>query len=200
MTAERTRIWRPHAKTARSVQGFAHFGRGVSPTDTRHRSLGARGTASTWAVVRCPVGRNAAVTNKENRAPRRPPVFDLDPEVRRAARVNVERFDRTHARARAGSHSYRSLELIYFEEGGGQHRIGDCSWEVSVGNLFLISLGEVHDVGEIGGARGWAVEFSADAMRQRVWVDFLWPGNPPSALASSGCHEWSCGYDCGPSE
>jgi quercetin dioxygenase-like cupin family protein len=56
------------------------------------------------------------------------------------------------------------LELVYFEEGGGQHRIGDRSWKVSAGDLFLISHGEVHDVGEIGGARGWAVEFSADAI------------------------------------
>jgi quercetin dioxygenase-like cupin family protein len=87
----------------------------------------------------------------------KPPVFDLDPEVRSGTRVNVERFDRTHARARAGPHGHRSLELLYFEAGGGQHRIGGRSWEVSAGDLFLISPGEVHDVGGIGDSHGWVV-------------------------------------------
>lgn len=38
------------------------------------------------------------------------------------------------------------------------------------------------------------------ASRQPVCKDFSCQGNPPSALASSRYHEWSCGYDCGPSE
>jgi AraC family transcriptional activator of pobA len=104
------------------------------------------------------------VTNREDGAPLRPPVFDLEPEVRGTARVNVERFDRTHDRVRAGPHGHRSLELLYFEEGGGRHRIGGRAWGVSAVDLFLISPGEVHDVGGIGEARGWAVEFSADAI------------------------------------
>jgi AraC family transcriptional activator of pobA len=35
---------------------------------------------------------------------------------------------------------------------------------VSAGDLFLIAPGQVHDVADIGEARGWAVEFSADAI------------------------------------
>ncbi len=54
----------------------------------------------------------------------------------------------------------------------GQHRIEDHSRKVSAGDLFLISPGEVRDVGGIDDARGWVVEFSADAI-----------GDPGSATA-----------------
>lgn len=106
-----------------------------------------------------------------------PPIYDLEQEVRGGTRINVERFDRMHDRALAGSHGHRSLELLYFEEGGGTHRVGSRSWEVSAGDLFLISPGEVHDVGDIGDAWGWAVEFSADAI-----------GEPSGASALLSCY------------
>jgi AraC family transcriptional activator of pobA len=82
------------------------------------------------------------------------------------SRVNVERFNRAHERARAGAHGHRVLELLYFDRSGGRHRVGDRSWEISAGDLFLVSPGEVHDVSGIGEASGWAVEFPADVLAE----------------------------------
>ena len=64
----------------------------------------------------------------------------------------------------SGPHAHQFLAVIYFERGGGRHRIGAQAWDVSAGDLFVIAPGEIHDVGELGDAEGWLIEFSADVI------------------------------------
>jgi AraC-like DNA-binding protein len=77
-----------------------------------------------------------------------------------------------------GPHGHHDLQLLYFERGGGRHRLGARSWEVRAGDLFLIPPGAVHDVGGLGDAAGWVVQFSADAMGADGGVLLSWRANP----------------------
>lgn len=78
--------------------------------------------------------------------------FRLEPE-------NTERFLRAHA--------HRFFEVIYFEEPGGVHRLGQETWESSAGDLLVIAPGQVHewapDVLERN-AVVWVLEFTAAAL------------------------------------
>jgi AraC family transcriptional activator of pobA len=104
------------------------------------------------------------VTHMGKGTTRKLPSVGLEPGAADAPRITVEWLDRGHHLVRVGPHDHPYLELIYFERGGGRHRIGPQGWEVSAGDLFLVAPGEVHDAGELEGAEGWVVGFSADAI------------------------------------
>jgi AraC family transcriptional activator of pobA len=111
---------------------------------------------------------------------RKHPMFALEPVAPDAPRICVEWLDRDHAMALSGPHGHRFLALTYFERGGGRQRIGSQEWDVSTGDLFVIAPGETHDVGELGEAEGWMVEFSADVIEPAgETAAFLsWHSNP----------------------
>lgn len=78
--------------------------------------------------------------------------FRLEPE-------NTQRFLTPHA--------HRFFEVIYFEEPGGVHRLGNETWESEAGDLLVIAPGQVHewapDVLERH-ATIWVLEFTAAAL------------------------------------
>jgi AraC family transcriptional activator of pobA len=96
--------------------------------------------------------------------------------------VDLQRFGTEHPRVVVGPHGHRDLELLYFERGGGEHRVGAHTWPVREGDLVLIAPGQVHDLAGMGAdAVGWAVEFSPQDIRD-LRVDapslLLWRANP----------------------
>jgi hypothetical protein len=44
-------------------------------------------------------------------------------------RIAVQWFDRRHERVRLGPHRHRDLELMYFQRGGGTHRLGTRTYD-----------------------------------------------------------------------
>jgi AraC family transcriptional activator of pobA len=79
-------------------------------------------------------------------------------------RIEVLRFDRRHPRVRLGAHRHRDLELMYFERGGGTHRLGGCTYDAAAGDVLLVTPGLVHDAASLPPATGWTVEFDPQAV------------------------------------
>jgi AraC family transcriptional regulator, transcriptional activator of pobA len=48
---------------------------------------------------------------------------------------------------------------MYFERGGGSQRLGARTYQVTSGDVLLVTPGVVHDVPVVGDSRGWVVEF-----------------------------------------
>lgn len=102
------------------------------------------------------------------------------------AAIEVIAFHSGHARAVLGPHLHGDLELMYYAAGEGEDRLGDARFEVSAGDVVLITPGIVHDASALADAQGWAVEFSADAATLRHSGDSdhrasaraLWWANP----------------------
>jgi len=108
------------------------------------------------------------------------PTFTARQEGSGAA-VEVIPFAPGHARAVLGPHLHGDLELMYFADGAGTDRLGDARFDVDAGDLLLVTPGIVHDASGLGTARGWAVEFDADAARRGSDADRpggLWWANP----------------------
>jgi AraC-like DNA-binding protein len=85
--------------------------------------------------------------------------FRLEPE-------NTERFLTPHA--------HQFFEVVYFEEPGGLHRLGDEGWESAAGDLLVIAPGQVHewakDVLEKRPAI-WILEFTAAALSPALYAE-----------------------------
>jgi AraC family transcriptional regulator, transcriptional activator of pobA len=79
------------------------------------------------------------------------------------AAVEVLRFDSGHRRVLLGPHRHDDLELMYFADGAGTDRLGDQAFDVTSGDILLVTPGIVHDASGLGTARGWAVEFGVGA-------------------------------------
>ena len=78
--------------------------------------------------------------------------FRLEPE-------NTEQFLTPHA--------HRFFEVVYFEEAGGVHRLGDLVWESAIGDLLIIPPGQVHEWAEDvleSKATIWVLEFTTSAL------------------------------------
>ncbi|MDP9475336.1 MAG: AraC family transcriptional regulator [Actinomycetota bacterium] len=93
-------------------------------------------------------------------ATRKHRMFKLEPAAPGAPRVCIEWLDRNHEMARSGPHGHQFLAIVYFEQGGGLQRIGSREWEAREGDLFVILPGDTHDVGGLGDAEGWLLEFN----------------------------------------
>ncbi|WP_139980250.1 AraC family transcriptional regulator [Nocardioides litoris] len=109
------------------------------------------------------------------------PLFGpLDPGPMRPA-VKVAPFDSSHTRVGVGAHAHHDLEILYFAEGTGSHRISGHDLEIEPGTLFLVPPRLAHDLGGMGDARGWVVEFSPSAMASIPEIAGslpLWRANP----------------------
>ena len=101
------------------------------------------------------------------------------------AAVEVIAFTGGHARALLGPHLHGDLELMFYAAGAGEDRLGDVRFDVRAGDVLLVTPGIVHDASGLGDARGWAVEFGADAATvgggagaARTSAARLWWANP----------------------
>lgn len=99
------------------------------------------------------------------------------------AAVEVIAFMARHARALLGPHLHGDLELMFYAAGTGTDRLGEAGFDVRAGDVLLVTPGIVHDASGLADARGWAVEFSADAAtvagRERsAGAARLWWSNP----------------------
>ncbi len=99
--------------------------------------------------------------------------------------LEVLAFDSAHTRVLLGPHLHGDLELMFYAAGEGVDRLGEFSFDVRAGDLLLVTPGIVHDAGGMAGARGWALEFTADSAvlgrAQPRGVDTaarLWWSNP----------------------
>ncbi len=98
------------------------------------------------------------------------------------AGIEVIAFSAGHERVLLGPHLHGDLELLFHAENAGTDRLGGHSFEVSAGDVLLVTPGIVHDASGLGDARGWAVEFGADAAGAAAERDGgvarLWWANP----------------------
>src|SRR4051812_33534224 len=74
-------------------------------------------------------------------------------------RIGIRRLNRTQERVFLGPHRHQDLLLLYAERGHGSHRLGSRTYDVTPGDLFLVTPGLVHDAGALVTVTGWAVEF-----------------------------------------
>ena len=70
-------------------------------------------------------------------------VFGFEPDES-APSLHVSRIEPPQAERLIEPHSHQHLELLYFEQAGGLHRVGTDEWETEAGDLVLIAPGEVH--------------------------------------------------------
>jgi AraC family transcriptional activator of pobA len=102
-----------------------------------------------------------------------------------ASAIELIPFDAGHPRAQLGAHLHGDLELMFYASGRGVDRLGRSQFEVGPGDVLLVTPGIVHDASRLATARGWAVEFGADAVqagpgqpRQGEAAARLWWSNP----------------------
>lgn len=111
----------------------------------------------------------------------RPPLYDFAPPDPTVLRIEVQRVNRYHVLLQMGLHAHRFLEVLYFEQGGGWHRLGAKTWEIQSGTLFAIAPNELHDASGIAEAEGWVVLFTADAIKPacpQIGSYLHWLGDP----------------------
>ena len=80
----------------------------------------------------------------------------------------------------SGPHVHDYLVFVYYDQGGGWHRVGALQRPAAAGDLYLIAPGEVHDSEQDDQASGWIVYFNAEALGEErlEFESFLWPGDP----------------------
>jgi AraC family transcriptional activator of pobA len=78
-----------------------------------------------------------------------------------------------------GTHTHDFLTLAFFERDGGWMRSGKRTWDLRVGDAFVIPPGEVHDPRGLAQAEGWAVFFPAEVLAPSSSGVFLsWRAHP----------------------
>ncbi len=78
--------------------------------------------------------------------------------------IEIQWLDSEHILLTMTPHSHQFLQLIYFEQGGGQYQLSNRTWDVVPGDLFLTALNETHDASRLTTAKGWVVLFTAAAI------------------------------------
>lgn len=98
--------------------------------------------------------------------PAMPELFNFQP-TSGGPQVRAFRLEPEHTAAFLTPHAHRFFEVVYFEEPGGLHRLGDRTWESVAGDLFIIPPGHVHEWAEdvlVKQATIWVLEFTAAAL------------------------------------
>ena len=109
-----------------------------------------------------------------------PPLFAFEAAAG-APLVSILRFgpDLAASGGLPGAHSHDYLALAYFERDGGSLRLGDRTWELKAGDVFVSSPGEVHDPSGLAEAEGWAVFFPAEVLAPSgSGAFFAWRSHP----------------------
>jgi AraC-like DNA-binding protein len=95
-----------------------------------------------------------------------PELFHFSP-IASGPQVRAFRLEPSHTGQRLTPHAHRFFEVVYFEEPGGIHRLGDQTWDSTAGDLLIIPPSQVHewakDVLEKR-ATIWVLEFTAAAV------------------------------------
>ncbi|MEZ4699958.1 MAG: AraC family transcriptional regulator [Rhodothermales bacterium] len=81
--------------------------------------------------------------------------------------VRAFRLEPQHTQQFLTPHAHRFFEVVYFEEPGGVHRLGDEVWESTAGDLLIIPPGQVHEWAEDVFEKQstiWILEFTASAL------------------------------------
>lgn len=81
--------------------------------------------------------------------------------------VRAFRLEPEHTQRFLTPHAHRFFEVVYFEDPGGVHRLGDQVWESAAGDLLVIPPGQVHEWAEDvleKKASIWVLEFTASAL------------------------------------
>ena len=113
----------------------------------------------------------------------RPRLYDFGSEDPQRPRIRVKRLGPGPHERLAAPHGHRFLELLYFAEAAGRHRVGRTRWDTAPGDVVFVSPGEIHawgdprlgrstpgeihawdsDVQDRGG-HAWVLQFTADAI------------------------------------
>lgn len=95
-----------------------------------------------------------------------PELFNFQP-TSGGPQVRAFRLEPENTEAFLTPHAHRFFEIVYFEEPGGVHRLGDLTWESAAGDLLIIPPGYVHEWAEDvleKQATIWVLEFTAAAL------------------------------------
>lgn len=95
-----------------------------------------------------------------------PELFNFQPTAG-GPQVRAFRLEPENTKAYLTPHAHRFFEVVYFEEAGGVHRLGDQAWESAAGDLLVIPPGYVHEWAEDvleKQATIWVLEFTAAAL------------------------------------
>jgi AraC-like DNA-binding protein len=89
------------------------------------------------------------------------------------------RLGRGFAAVRPAAHAHDVLVLDYFERDGGELRVGDRTWHIEAGDVYLIAPGEVADARGLEAAEGWAIFFPPEVLGAHAPSAFLaWHTHP----------------------
>lgn len=89
------------------------------------------------------------------------PFIRINSETPRIQVKQVEQ-DCTLGQHSSNAHGHAFWEIIYCEQAGGIHDLGNQRWEVQAGDLFLVAPFDLHDP-DIQ-AKRWVVQFTPDAI------------------------------------
>jgi len=109
-----------------------------------------------------------------------PPVFPFVPIDSDTPRIRSKRIEQIGSLNQHADvvHAHHFPQIIYCEQGGGVHRLGDRQWETRAGDLFLIAPYEVHDASHLEAER-WVLQFTVDAIASYSEGSFFsWHRNP----------------------
>lgn len=110
---------------------------------------------------------------------RRVPVFQARGYGALGPTTEIHHFDSTHPRVRVGAHAHTDLEILYFSQAAGSHRVGSRLWALRGGDIFVVPPGVPHDLTDMGDVSGWAIEFSPSALVSVSEESLLmWRANP----------------------
>jgi AraC family transcriptional activator of pobA len=99
-------------------------------------------------------------------------------------RIEVHRLSPGNKQIRMGPHGHSSPGLLYLERGRGTCYSEGRQWEMTAGDLYLASSGEMHDLSGLAEAEGWGILFPMEALGQarEDGALRLWRGNPLLSL------------------
>lgn len=92
--------------------------------------------------------------------------FKADPA--RVLAVEVQRLHAEHPAAGFSHHAHRFVEVIAFEQGSGEHRIGSQAYEIRPGDVHRIPAGMPHSLNVSADLRGRILMFEHEAVSGRA--------------------------------
>ncbi len=111
------------------------------------------------------MGNSARFMAPRRGAGRPVPIHPFVPNTEDALAVELQYLDGSHKLHRMGLHGHTFFELVFIEQGGGEHRVGSELHPTRGGELFVIPPGELHDCTALGAlVTGWVLLFTHEAL------------------------------------
>lgn len=95
---------------------------------------------------------------------RAPVIHPFVPQTPDSLFVEAQWVGHDHMLRRMGLHGHTFFEVLLIERGQGRHRLGRSDFEAQAGDLFIVPPGELHDCTNLGGAEGWVLLFTHQAL------------------------------------